>query len=88
MLWFSLPTIGATSVSISARIRCILGAMAFIFTPYFEPCFIISGFSSCISSRDGVTTPYPFRLTSSSAYLILSYSFFAEARTLIVDISS
>ena len=54
---FSLPTMGLTAVSISARIMWILGALAFRRTPYRPPCFMISGSSSFNSSIPGTTMP-------------------------------
>ena len=54
---FSLPTMGATAVSMSARIMWMLGALAFRRTPYRPPCFMISGSSRVSSSMPGTTMP-------------------------------
>ena len=74
-LCFSLPTIGEISVSTSVLIKWIEGAFAFNFTPYFEPCFTISGSSKISSSIEGVIIPYPFDFTDSKAGSTLSYCF-------------
>ena len=53
----SVPTIGAISVSMFARMKWIEGLLAFIFTPYLPLCLITSGSLIVISSLPGSATP-------------------------------
>ena len=74
---FSVPTTGETSVSTSTLIIWMDGALAFRRTPKRLPWRIRSGSRNEISSRIGVTIPYPVSLTSASEAATLSYSLFA-----------
>ena len=55
--WLSVPTTGATSVSMQVFSICIDGADADRRTPYRPPCLTISGSFNVNSSISGITIP-------------------------------